>query len=210
MCSFGVAKTLKRMNIYKHTLLCIALLTVMSLPAAAQVRLGVRGGLTVGELRFDRNIIDSDNRAGYTAGLLLDANIPVVGVGIEASVMYVHRNNRLTDYNHVFKRHFIDIPVYARYRLSIPRLERYFAPLVFTGPDFAVLFNDNGPDNYKNSSTYMSWDVGGGVDLFNHLRITATYGIGLSKAMSYIDREYTGNKVEGKDRHWTLSAAYLF
>ena len=33
---------------------------------------------------------------------------------------------------------------------------------------------------------------------------------GISKAMEYIDREYTGDKVSGKDRYWTLSVAYLF
>ena len=52
--------------------------------------------------------------------------------------------------------------------------------------------------------------MGGGAELFNHWRLSATYGIGISKAMEYIDREYTGDKVSGKDRYWTLSVAYLF
>ena len=188
------------------TLLVIA----CALPLMSQVRLGVRGGVTIGEMRFDRDIIDSDNRVGYTGGLLLDLNIPVIGVGIEASAMYTHRNNRLTDDQHVFKRHYIDIPVYARYRLSLPAVEHIVAPIAFTGPCFSVLFNEDAPSNYDNSKTFLSWDVGGGVDLFKHLRVTATYGIGISKAMSYIDQEYTGDKVYGKDKHWTLSAAYLF
>ena len=48
------------------------------------------------------------------------------------------------------------------------------------------------------------------MNLFNRLRVTATYGIGMSKAMEYVDLEYQGDKVEGKDRYWTLSAALLF
>ena len=193
----------------KRILLAL-LIIACALPSAGQVRLGIRGGVTLGELRFDRDIIDSDNRVGYTGGLLLDLNIPVIGVGIEASAMYTHRNNRLTDDQHVFKRHYIDIPVYARYRLTLPTVDHIVAPIVFTGPSFSVLFNEDAPSNYDNSKTFLSWDVGGGVDLFKHLRVTATYGIGISKAMSYIDREYTGDKVHGKDRCWTLSAAYLF
>ncbi len=190
----------------------IAILTIafMALPAAAQVRLGVRGGLTLGELHFDRDVINSDNRVGWSAGLLIDAGIPIVGLGVEASVMYAHRNNRLSDDYHMFKRHYIEIPVYARYRLSLPKVERIFAPLVFTGPNFAVLFNDNGPSNYDNSKTVLSWDVGVGADLFRHIRVTGTYGIGMSKAMKYINRDYDGDVVHGKDRHWTLSAAWLF
>ena len=46
--------------------------------------------------------------------------------------------------------------------------------------------------------------------LFRHLRISASYDIGISKAMEYIDKEYDGGRIYGKDRHWTISAAYLF
>lgn len=189
----------------------ILLLTVLlSLPAMAQVRFGVRCGVTLGELRFDRDVINSDNRVGYTGGLLLDFNVPVVGIGAEASVMYTHRKNRLTDGGITFRRQYIDIPVYARYRLTIPSLERQFAPYIFTGPNFSVLFEENTPATYRNSKTYLSWDVGGGFDLFTHLRLSAAYGIGISKAMEYINSEYNGDKVHGKDSYWTVSAAWLF
>lgn len=193
-------------------LLILILALATCLTAAAQVRLGVRGGLTVDKLRFDGNIIDSDNRLGYTAGLVFDISIPVVGLGVEASAMYTHRNNRLTDDSHIYKRHYIDIPLYARYRLPITGVSRYFAPVIFTGPDISILFDEDKPnDNFSSHRTYLSWDVGGGVDLFNHLRLTATYGIGMSKAMKYINHEYEEkNQVYGKDKHWTLSAAWLF
>ncbi|MBR5170229.1 MAG: PorT family protein [Muribaculaceae bacterium] len=192
------------------TLLAVLLLAATVLPVTAQVRLGVRGGITVSKLRFDRKVIDSDNRVGYTGGLVLDINIPVVGLGVEASAMYTHRDNRLSDGNRVFKRHYIDIPVMARFRLPISGVSHIFAPLVYTGPCFSVLFDENAPDDFKNRKTCMSWDVGAGADLFNHLRLTATYGIGMSKAMSYINRDYNGEEIHGKDRHWTVSAAWLF
>ena len=191
-------------------ILYLLLLMVAAIPAGAQVRFGVRGGVTLGELRFDRDVIDSDNRVGYTGGLLLDLNVPGVGIGIEASAMYTYRKNRLTDGGLTFKRQYIDIPVYARYRLSIPSVERRFAPYIFTGPNFSVLFDENAPATYRNSKTYLSWDVGGGIDLFNHLRLSAAYGIGISKAMEYINSEYNGDRVHGKDSYWTVNAAWLF
>ena len=132
-----------------------ALMTAMllALPAAAQVRLGLRGGITVGELRFSREIIDSDNRAGFTGGLLVDVGIPVTGLGVEVSAMYTHRNNRLTDGQRTFKRHYIDIPVYARYRMGIAGIGHVFAPYIFTGPSFSILFDDSAPGNYDNNKT---------------------------------------------------------
>ena len=197
------------MKIYKKILYVILMLAI-ALPATGQVSLGVRAGVTLGELRFDRDVIDSDNRLGYSGGLVLDLAIPVTGLGIEASVMYTHRDNRLSDGDRLFKRHYIDIPLMARYRLPLPGVERYFAPIAFTGPAFSILFNENAPDNWKGRKTYLSWDAGLGADVMRHLRITASYGIGISKAMSYIDREYEGDKVYGRDKHWTLSLAYLF
>ena len=213
MCSFGPRKLLLQMNMNKKLAFSFFLLvmTIASvMPAQAQVRFGLRGGLTLGELKFDRNVIDSDNRVGYSGGLLLDFNIPVVGLGIEASLMYTHRDNRLTDHDRIFKRDYIDIPVYARYRLALPAIKRVIVPMVYTGPDFSILFSENAPENYKNRKTYLSWDVGAGADLFNRVRVTATYGIGISKAMEYVDSEFNGDKVEGKDRYWTVSAALLF
>lgn len=186
------------------------LLALTAMTATAQVRLGVRGGITVGEMRFNRDLVSSDNRVGYTGGLVLDFNIPVVGLGIEASAMYTHRNNRLSDGERVFKRHYIDIPVMARFVLPIPSLRHVFAPLVYTGPCVSVLFDENAPEGYDSRKTVLSWDVGAGADLFNHLRLTATYGIGISKAMSYIHQDYDGEKISGKDHHWTLNVAWLF
>ena len=194
----------------KRLMLYLLAVIVAAIPAGAQVRFGIRGGVTLGEVRFDRNVIDSDNRVGYTGGLLLDFNVPTVGIGLEGSVMYTYRKNRLTDGNLIFKRHYIDIPVYARYRLAIPSIERHFAPYIFTGPSFSSLFDENAPATYRNRRTYLSWDVGAGMDLFNHLRLSASYGIGISKAMEYINSEYNGDKVHGKDRYWTVNAAWLF
>ena len=185
----------------KRTIILSILALVLALPMVGQVRLGVRGGMTVGKLRFDRDVMNSDNRVGYTGGLLLDMNIPVVGLGLEVSAMYTHRDNRLTDHERVYKRHFFDFPVLARYRLSLPAVQRIIAPYIFTGPCFSILFNEGDKTDMDNSKTYLSWDVGGGVDLFGHLRIAASYGIGMTKAMEVIHQDYDGEKVSGKDRY---------
>ena len=169
----------------KKRLLIAILVMAAALPITAQVRLGIRGGVTVGKLHFDREVLNSDNRVGYTGGLVLDLNIPVVGLGAEVSAMYTRRNNRLTDGDRIYKRHYLEIPVYARYRLTIPGVDRFFAPYAFTGPNFAILFNENSDDYLRSRKTYVSWDAGVGADLFGHLRISAAYGLGITKAMSY-------------------------
>ena len=144
------------MNTIKHILLAV-MLTVATLPAWGQVSVGLRAGVTVNRLSLDREFVSSNNRAGYTGGLVLDLNIPVVGLGIEASAMYTYRKNRLTSDDRTYKRHYIDIPLYARYRLSLPPVQRYFAPYVFTGPCFSILFDEDASPSINNSKTFTSW-----------------------------------------------------
>ena len=191
------------MNRNNRALVVTLLVMLMSMTAAAQARLGVRAGLSLGHLRFDRDVVNSDNRVGYCGGLLLDLGLPVVGYRECPAVNELIKDGQ----NGILCE--IDVN-YARYRMEIVGLSHVFAPLAYTGPCFSILFSDNGPVNYDSRKTYTSWDVGLGADLFNRLRVTATYGIGLSKALEYVDREYTGSTVNGKDRYWTVSAALLF
>lgn len=181
-------------------------------PATAQVRLGVKGGITMAELQDKNSFLNENNHTAYTGGLMLDLNIPKVGLGLEVSALYRHSEHTKINKDS-FKRINLDIPVYARYRLAIPGVERIIAPCVFTGPNISVLVKDDTDEkdlNYENSKTKLSWDVGAGVDLFNHLRLTVNYGIGMSKAMKVIGKEYDGKPVEGKDQCWTVSAAIMF
>ena len=142
---------------------------------------------------------------------MLDMNIPKVNLGLEVSALYRHNANAKTSNDINSKRICIDIPVYARYRLAIPTVERFVAPIIFTGPNISLTVKDDSqiksPDD---SRAKLSWDVGAGVDLFKHMRVTVSYGIGMKKAMEVIGKEYDGGHVEGKDQCWTLSAAYVF
>ena len=180
-------------------------------PAAAQVRFGLKGGLTTMEMKDKSSLLDSEKHTAYSGGLMIDLNIPKVNLGLEVSALYRWENNKKIDRKDVIsKRHCIDIPVYARYRLAIPGVEKVVAPVVFTGPNISVLLSDKKLEVEGESKTRLSWDVGAGVDLFKHVRVTASYGIGMKKAMNVVGKDYNGNAVKGKDNCWTVSAAIMF
>ena len=65
------------------------------------------------------------------------------------------------------------------------------------------------------SSSTTSWNIGAGVELVNHLQISAGYCMGLNKSIKNAYNEVIGGEslhgqVEGTDRCWTISAALLF
>ena len=176
----------------------------------AQMRFGVKGGVTINELKWDKDIFSSDNRMGFTGGLMLEIGMPIVGLGIDASVLYTHRENELYLEGEKLKRDFIDIPVNAKYKLQLPVLSKVIAPFVTTGPDFALLLSDQDKGDFKARKWNISWNVGFGADIFRKLQVHANYGIGMSKAFEYIGKEVDSQTVEGKDRYWTITAAYMF
>ena len=192
--SNSVKQSVKR--VAKMVLLAAVMFTAT--PAMAQVHLGFKGGLKLQHGRMGGDIIDSDNRIGRSAGLVLDVNLPLTGLGIETGAMLTKRS--YGDSHH--KQHSIDIPVHARYRLSVPVLEKVVAPYAFTGPEVSVRLNmgawaSNGNTTVDNK-TSLSWNVGAGVDLIKRVRVAAAYNISFAK-----EREYRENS-------WSISAAYMF
>lgn len=184
---------------------------VATAPATAQVKFGFKGGITTTEMKDKNSILDSQNHTAYTGGLMLDLNIPKVNLGLEVSALYrFSQNKKVESRDIVSKRHCIDIPVYARYRLAVPGVEHIVAPVVFTGPNISVILSDSKLKTPGEEKTKLSWDVGAGVDLFKHVRLTASYGIGMKKAMDVIGRDYDEKPVAGKDQCWTVSAAIMF
>ena len=188
----------------------IAIVAIAVIPAQGQVRFGVKGGITINELKWDKNILSSENKAGFTGGLMLEVGLPVVGLGIDGSVLYAHRENEMYMDGIKLKRDYIDFPINVKYKIQSPVISKIFAPFVSTGPDFALLLSDSDTGDFKTRKWNTSWNVGFGAELFRKLQIHANYGIGLTKAFEYINKEVESTTVKGKDKYWTITAAYLF
>ena len=183
---------------------------IIALPASAQFRFGIKAGVALNSLHFSSDYLEnlnSDSRAGFTGGLMAEFTLPVIGLGLDASLMYVHRSaEEAVDTDDAegevsfAKRDYIEIPINVKYKFSIPAISSIVAPYVFTGPSIAFLVSDS-KDIYKKCD--FAWNVGAGVELVRHLQVSASYGFGITKLVA-------GREANVKNRYWTLTAAYLF
>lgn len=186
----------------------VVALGMVAVPAAqAQFRFGAKVGLNVNKLHFNKEITNSDNRAGFTGGVMMEFTAPIIGVGMDLSAMYVRRNSQFMRDNNIEDMHndYIDIPLNLKWKINIPLINNVFRPFLTTGPSFAFLTSKKSFDNFRNRKCDVAWNFGFGAELLKHVQIGASYGMGLNKA--------TGNsadKIEGKNRYWTVTAAYLF
>ena len=160
-------------------------------------------------------MFDAENRTGFTGGLMAEFTVPIIGVGVDASVMYVRREgvNKYVDDGETIveknNRNYIGIPINLKWKIGIPAVGNIITPFITTGPEFDFLCSKQTIDDMKRKKCDVSWNFGLGVELIKHIQVAASYGFGINSAVKYVGEIETVD-VKGKDRFWTITAAYLF
>lgn len=205
-------------SVISVAIVAIAVL-LSSTPADAQIKFGIKAGANFNSLKINQDLFNDDNRAGFNGGVMLEFTMPIIGVGMDASVMYVHRSGEdFTDYDEAgneistsTSRDYIDIPLNLKYKLSLPGIGSLVKPFVTTGPSFAFLVSKKNINEFiKNKSCDIAWNFGFGIELFSHVQVAASYGLGLTNTLEYVGIGNNNETIEGKNRYWTVTAAYLF
>ena len=204
------------MTMKRFWALALALAVIM--PAMAQFRFGVRAGLNVNSLHFNKEIFDENNRAGFTGGVMAEFTVPIIGVGADLGVMYVRRNSQFmqtladkTTEVQNLNSDYIEIPLNIKYKIGIPAISSILKPYIFTGPSFAFLTSKKHIETFVHDKTCdIAWNFGLGLEFFNHLQVGASYGLGMTKAFQAVNLAGDAAGIEGKNRYWTVTAAWLF
>ncbi|MBD5182589.1 MAG: PorT family protein [Bacteroidales bacterium] len=207
------------MKAIKVLLIALVASVAAAVPAAAQFHFGPRIGTEINRFTMSKEDFKTSNRAGFTAGLMAEFTVPLVGIGCDLSAMYVHRVSEGEGAFDLFKdaksfksKDYIEVPLNLKYKLNLPVIGKVFCPYVFTGPSFAFLVSKKAiVDAYQNKAVDIAWNFGLGVQLFSHLQVGASYGLGLSNAIEKVPGVDTNlQPIDGKNKYWTVTAAWLF
>lgn len=202
----------------KKTIFCVALVAALflAIPANAQFKIGPKVGVNISTLSLGGDLsknFKSSNVSSFTGGVMAEFMVPVIGIGLDASVMYTRKGSDLKNLveNSTEKQHtdYVEIPINLKYKFSLPVVGSVLAPFVYAGPSFGFRVGDNFADQYKNKSFETAINVGIGLEFFNHLQVAGQYGWGLGKAMEF-ENDVLNSALNGKSRAWTVTAAYLF
>jgi hypothetical protein len=188
---------------------------ISTISAAAQFRIGPRIGVDVNSLKFNTEVANKENLAGFVGGLQAEFMIPALNFGLDASVMYVRRSstfieNQLSTNKIDVAKDYIEVPINIKYKFGLPIISNAVSPYVFTGPSFSFLTSGTAiSEALRSSKTDVAWNVGAGLELFSHLQIGASYGFGMTKALKLVNINSTG-QIDAKNSYWTVTAAWLF
>ena len=174
----------------KKLVVVLMMAMLMISPANAQVRLGIKGGMNLSKLTFDKDVVSSNNRAGFFVGPIFYVDLPFLpGFGFDLAAIYDRKGTTMTaviDEQKYEKKgyvQFLDVPIDVNYKISFTR---GFAIYGSTGPQFS--FNLKQDDfktivdqraNYKIKDSNFSWNVGFGMEIIRHFRLGYNYNIAL-------------------------------
>ena len=167
------------------------------------------------KLSFDNGkYFDSDNRAGWYVGPKVWFNIPIVGLGVNASAQYSQRRmnvksgdgeDAVSDSKNL---NTIEIPINVRYTLGLGSIASVYAE---TGPQFGFnVGNKTVSEVAKFKSSNVTWNVGIGARVLGHLEAGVGYNIALSNFGELVPDQLRGTKNDFKSNTWQVQVAYLF
>ena len=201
----------------------LSLLFVISLmaviPAHAQFKFGVKAGANLAEAPSDIKSLQglsAEGTTGFFVGPMAKFTIPVLGLGLEADVLYSRTGAEVA--GEEINKNSIEIPVYLRYDFALPLISKVAVPFIAAGPQFGYAFGstdeltDWGKYEYKKSN--FSVNLGVGAILLSKLQLHLNYNIALGKTselqgMSGVGQVFT-ETIDSKTNTWQISAAYLF
>lgn len=199
------------MKSFHKILIVLFVMAVGFTTADAQLRFGVKAGLNLNSLHFNdaAKTFGDDNKTGWTAGLMTEFQVPIIGLCFDASAMYTRMNSDLTqnDLDRNIGKNFLEIPINLKYKFGLPIIGAVFKPYLLTGPSFAIKLDKNKSPDYETKGCQTAWNVGLGVELVRHLQIQGSYGFGMNNVAKHW---INAADVKVKNNYWTVTAAWLF
>lgn len=185
----------------------MVMLMLVAMPSQAQIKLGLRGGVNLSDVKFNKNDLKADNCVGFFAGPVVKLSLPLTGLSVDASALYDQRELKMEDTK--LKSKTFVIPVNLRFTAGTQMLSVF----AFAGPQFAFNISDDLTlkENYREwkwKDSQFSINVGVGVGLGRHIEVSGNYNIICDRTADSIYE----NIKEGTARAnaWQVGLAYFF
>ena len=202
------------------TLIVLVAATYFAVPANAQLKFGIKGGLNITDMSLSNDVFETSNRTGFFIGPTIKFTLPIVGLGIDASALYDQREGEVNveaDDNTLvstrLKQKSINIPINLRYDIGLGSLAAVY---LAAGPQFGFNVGDKNQSLYKDvaewrlNTSNFGVNVGAGVMLLGHLQVGANYNIVCGKTGEITVLDGAESVLRGRSNTWQISAAYYF
>jgi len=180
----------------------------------AQVRFGLKGGFNIASVKFNKDVLNSENINGFHVGPLLEF-MPESGLGFDVALLYSRKGFYSKDITREgsFTNDYLEVPFNLKCKIGLPLVAPYFAagPYVsfrVAGDDKKNIANDV-IDQIEAKSFGAGLNFTAGVEVVNRVQVGLTYDWGLTNNYQTFNAgspsDYTG-----KGHTWLISATLMF
>lgn len=199
------------MKRFQTTIIVILLAFAAGVPAFSQFRYGLRLSGVITDARMTHAPgFSVDNKGAFSGGLVLEYQVPDMGLAVDGALLYTRFNARFKDGDNTLPglgRNFLEIPIHAKYKFWLSKFHNLVAPMVYTGPSFMFRIDKGGNPEFSSKVFQPGWDVGLGIDIVNFIQITGGYRFGMGNALENLK----GNPdAKFHTDGWNISATILF
>ncbi len=189
-------------------IILLAVMGFVAIPASAQIRFGVKGGLNISSVHFNKDIVGADNVTGFNIGPMMEIMAPYTGLGMDVAVLYAQKGLGLKGEKDI-KNDYIELPVNLKWKFGLPILKVYLnaGPYINlrVGGDKFWDIPGSTIDQLKSKNFGAGLNFGAGAEVIKHLQVGVNYTLGLTD-----DYSATTLDLNAKNRCWTIQAAILF
>ena len=185
----------------------------------------LEGGVNLSKasIKGDGGLFDASNRTGWFVGPKVQMTMPVIGLGIDASLLYSQKYMKMDFSGEVDGENvngstpnksmpYVEIPINLRYNFGFSSLVGVY---LATGPQYNWYL---GSRNLKYAGesigslerSTFSWNVGAGVTLLSHLQVGVTYNIAMGETGKLGGVGDVIKEFDVKNNTWQVRLAYLF
>jgi opacity protein-like surface antigen len=193
----------------------VVLLSAMTMGAQAQgVKFGVKGGLDIANMSFDKSVFDTSNKVGWFIGPSLKILLPVTGLGVDVSAFYDQKKTEVNTETITMKN--ILIPANVRFSFGLGEAAAIYLAagpqISFNVGDDEFKWTKDGVNNtFQLKKSAFSINLGAGVTILKHLEVGFAYNLGLGKTADVtFDQATKEIKDDTAPKSWQISAAYYF
>ena len=188
--------------------LLVAVCTLTVLPAQAQLKFGVKGGLNITSLSLSKDIVNSDNRTGFFIGPMAEFTLPIVGLGVDAAVLYSQSRAQMNNGNDAIADNLksLEVPINLKWTFGLGSLASGF---IAAGPQFGWNVGNSSfvEDAIQLKNNFTTFNVGVGAKFLRHFQAGVNYNFSLGKVGEVLGDE---ELLKIKRKTWQISVAYLF
>lgn len=190
--------------------LLVTVCLLVAMPAQAQLKFGVKGGLNLAKADFDKTDLKADNFTGFFIGPMIDFTLPIVGLGLDGALLFSQKGTKFSSGSEeeTIKENGIEIPVNLKYSIGLGSLASIY---LAAGPSFYFSLSGDKLDllNVDRKAAQVAINLGAGVKLVKHLQIGINYNMPMTESAEL----KFGDLIDAdsyKTKMWQISVAYIF